>query len=50
VLTNLRGMNFVVYGYLGAGVSACTRIDPQAKGMGEYLASKQVEIPSALLN
>jgi hypothetical protein len=50
VLTNLRGMNFVVYGYLGAGVSACTRIDPQAKGMGEYLASKQVEIPSSLLN
>ncbi|MCW2854242.1 MAG: hypothetical protein JWM84_3906 [Nocardioides sp.] len=46
---NLRGMNFVIYQYLGAGVSACTRIDPQGKGLGEYLASRVVDIPVRLL-
>jgi hypothetical protein len=49
VFSNLRGLNFMVYQYLGDGVSACTRIDPQAKGMGEYLASKLVRVPSYLL-
>ncbi|WP_330256163.1 DUF1446 domain-containing protein [Nocardia sp. NBC_00565] len=48
VFSNLRGMNFMIYQYLGDGVSACTRIDPQGKGLGEYLASRMVEIPAAL--
>ena len=42
-------MNFLVYQYLGDGVSACTRIDPQGKGLGEYLGSRLVDIPVQLL-
>ncbi|MFC0454105.1 acyclic terpene utilization AtuA family protein [Rhodococcus jostii] len=48
VFSNLRGMNFMIYQYLGDGVSACTRIDPQGKGLGEYLASRLVDVPVAL--
>jgi hypothetical protein len=46
---NLLGLNFVIHGYLEDGVSSCLRIDPQAKGLGEYLASHTVEVPSSLL-
>ncbi|KQW42709.1 hypothetical protein ASC77_23815 [Nocardioides sp. Root1257] len=46
---NLLGVNFLVYGYLEDGVSSCLRIDAQAKGVGEYLASKTVELPGSLL-
>jgi hypothetical protein len=45
---NLLGLNFVVFGYLGDGVAACTRIDPQGKGLGEYLASRLVPLPASL--
>jgi hypothetical protein len=48
-LSNLLGVNFVLCQYLGDGVSASTRIDPQGKGMGEYLASRIVPIPVELL-
>ena len=42
VLPNLRALNFVLVGYLGAGVAASTAFDPQAKGLGEYLRSRRV--------
>lgn len=45
----LRAVNFVVWGLLGEGVAASTRSDPQAKGLGEYLRSRLVELPAALL-
>jgi hypothetical protein len=48
-LPNLRALNFVVRGLLGAGVAASTRFDPQAKALGEWLRSRVVEIPEALL-
>ncbi|MEU7812864.1 acyclic terpene utilization AtuA family protein [Pseudonocardia sp. NPDC049154] len=48
-LPNLAALNFLLIGYLEEGVSSCTRIDPQAKGLGEYLASKVVEVPAALV-
>ena len=48
-LSNLFGLNFVLAQYLGDGVSASTRVDPQGKGMGEYLASRLVPIPVELL-
>jgi len=48
-LANLRALNFVIAGLLGRGVAASTRTDPQAKGLGEYLRAKVVEIPAALL-
>ncbi|MBX6749457.1 MAG: DUF1446 domain-containing protein [Micromonosporaceae bacterium] len=48
-LPNLRALNFVVVGLLGAGVAETARPDPQAKGLGEYLRSRHVDIPVALL-
>jgi hypothetical protein len=49
LFSNLKGMNFLIYQYLGDGVSACTRIDPQAKGLGEYLGSRLADVPVDLL-
>ncbi len=43
-LPNLRALNFVIIGLLGRGVAASTRIDPQAKGLGEYLRAKVVDV------
>ena len=48
-LPNLNALNFVIAGLLGEGVASSTRPDPQAKGLGEYLRSRSVEIPGALL-
>jgi hypothetical protein len=48
-LANLHALNFVVVGLLGEGVAAATRPDPQAKGLGEYLRSRYIDIPAALL-
>ena len=48
-LPNLHALNFVVAGLLGLGVAASARPDPQAKGLGEYLRSRHVDIPVALL-
>jgi hypothetical protein len=49
-LPNLRALNFVVVGILGSGVAASPRPDPQAKGLGEYLRSRFVDIPAELLS
>ncbi len=46
---NLRALNFVVVGLLGEGVASSTRPDPQAKGLGEYLRSRSVDIPVGLV-
>ena len=48
-LPNLLALNFVVHGLLAPGVSATTRPDPQAKGLGEYLRSRIVTVPSGLV-
>jgi hypothetical protein len=48
-LANLQALNFVVVGLLGDGVASSTRPDPQAKGLGEYLRSRHLDIPTALL-
>ncbi len=45
VLPNLRALNFVVEGILGQGVAYNARHDPQAKALGEWLASRKVDIP-----
>ncbi|MGV9337758.1 acyclic terpene utilization AtuA family protein [Streptomyces sp. NPDC003688] len=49
VLPHLRALNFVVTGILGTGVAARHRFDPQAKALGEWLRSRQVDIPEELL-
>jgi hypothetical protein len=48
-LPNLLAVNVVVHGLLGAGVASSTRPDPQAKGLGEYLRSRLVEVPERWL-
>jgi hypothetical protein len=45
----LRAVNFLVEGLLGEGVAASSRFDPQAKGLGEWLRSREVDLPEALL-
>ncbi len=49
VLPNLRAVNFVIEGILGQGVAYQARFDPQAKGLGEWLRSRHVDIPESLL-
>ncbi|MDQ7803142.1 acyclic terpene utilization AtuA family protein [Amycolatopsis sp. A133] len=49
LLPNLRAVNFVVEGILGEGVASQARFDPQAKALGEWLRSREIDIPEALL-
>jgi hypothetical protein len=49
VFPNLRALNFVVHGLLGEGVASSTRLDPQAKGLGEWLRARYVDLPVSLL-
>ena len=49
LLPGLRAVLFQVPGLLGEGVAAGTRFDPQAKGVGEWLRSRVVDVPVDLL-
>jgi hypothetical protein len=49
LLPSLRALVFAVDGLLGEGVAAGTRFDPQAKALGEWLRSRCVDVPEALL-
>jgi Acyclic terpene utilisation family protein AtuA len=49
LLPNLRAVNFVIEEILGQGVAYQARFDPQAKGLGEWLRSRHVDIPEGLL-
>ena len=49
VLANLRAVNFVIDGILGKGVAYQARFDPQAKGLGEWLRSRHIDIPEEFL-
>ena len=49
LLPNLRAVNFVIEEILGQGVAYQARFDPQAKGLGEWLRSRYVDIPAVLL-
>lgn len=48
-LPNLLALNFEIIGLLGQGVASSTRIDVQAKGLGEYLRSRFVPVPESLV-
>jgi len=48
-LPNLRAVNFVVHGILGWGVASNLRSDTQAKGLGELLRSRSIDVPAALV-
>ncbi|MDY6828143.1 MAG: acyclic terpene utilization AtuA family protein [Pseudomonadota bacterium] len=45
---NLFALNFYIHDILQDGVSSSTRMDPQAKTLGEYLRAKVVDIPTAI--
>ncbi|ETT28788.1 expressed protein [Rhodococcus aetherivorans] len=45
----LRACGVTIVGLLGRGVAANPHLDSQAKGLGEYLRAKHVDIPTALL-
>ncbi|MGI9161706.1 MAG: acyclic terpene utilization AtuA family protein [Mycobacterium sp.] len=45
----IRAVNFVIDGILGKGVAYQARFDPQAKGLGEWLRSRHVDIPEGIL-
>ncbi len=49
-LPNILSLNFYVHGILQDGVSSSTRLDGQAKSLGEYLRAKSVEVPEFLIN
>ena len=46
---NLRALNFVLKGLLEEGVAASSRIDAQAKSLGEWLRARHVDVPEELL-
>ena len=48
-LVNLRAVNFVVHGILGWGVASNLRVDTQAKGLGELLRSRLIDVPASLV-
>ena len=49
LLPGIHAVNFVIEGILGKGVAYQARFDPQAKGLGEWLRSRQIEIPEEIL-
>ncbi|WP_134324273.1 acyclic terpene utilization AtuA family protein [Cumulibacter soli] len=49
VLPNLWAVNFIVEGFLGDGVSSSLRFDAQAKGLGEFLRARHLDVPESLL-
>jgi hypothetical protein len=50
LLPNLRAVNFVIDGILGDGVAYQARFDPQAKGLGEWLRARYIDIPEEFLS
>ena len=49
LLPGIRAVNVVIDGILGKGVAYQARFDPQAKGLGEWLRSRHVDIPEGIL-
>lgn len=47
-MANIKSLNFYIKGILGDGVAASTRVDGQAKSLGEYLRAKYIEVPEQL--
>lgn len=48
-LPNLKAINFFIHDILGNGVSSSTRMDGQAKTLGEYLRAKTISVPKSLM-
>ena len=48
-LPNLKALNFYIRGFLGEGVAASFKMDPQAKTFGEYVRARIIEAPASIL-
>jgi hypothetical protein len=48
-LPNLGAVNFVLRGLLGTGATSTTRLDAQAKALGEWLRARKVKVPRSLV-
>ena len=48
-LPNILSLNFYIHGILQDGVSSSTRMDGQAKSLGEYLRAKKIKVPKIIL-
>jgi hypothetical protein len=48
-LPRLRAVGVTVVGFLGRGVADNLALDPQAKGLGEFVRARHVDIPEELL-
>ena len=49
-LPNILALNFYIHDILQDGVSSSTRLDGQAKSLGEYIRSKEIDAPDYLVN
>ena len=49
-LPNLWSLNFLVVALLEEGVAGSSRMDAQAKSLGEYLRAKVVDVPASLVD
>ncbi len=48
-MANISALNFYIKGILGEGVAASTRVDGQAKSLGEYLRAKLIDVPASIV-
>ena len=48
-LPRIAAVNVIVHRLLGAGVASSTRLDPQAKAVGEWLRARVVTVPTTLI-
>lgn len=48
-LPRIAAVNVIVHGLLGEGVASSTRLDPQAKAVGEWLRARVLTAPTTLI-
>ena len=48
-LANIKSLNFYIHEILQDGVSSNTRMDAQAKSLGEYLRAKLIDVPVEII-
>jgi len=48
-LPNILSLNFYIHDILQDGVSSSTRLDGQAKSLGEYIRAKEIDAPDYLV-
>ena len=49
-IPSLRALGVTVTGWLGLGTASNVALDTQAKGLGEFLRARHVQVPQAVLD